>query len=57
MLAVWDIEKFPKDPVGTMNYLGLIILIGALIAARKKIGAVPILLGSGIAGIVLGFIF
>ncbi|MBR1420683.1 MAG: chromate transporter [Selenomonadaceae bacterium] len=57
LLAVWDIEKFPSDPVGTMNYLGLIILIGALIAARKKIGAVPILLGSGIAGIILGFVF
>ena len=57
LLAVWDIEKFPSDPIETMNYLGLIILIGALIAARKKISAVPILLGSGIAGILLGIFF
>ena len=57
LLAIWDIEKFPKDPLGTMNYLGLIIFTGALIAGRKKLGAVPILLGSGIAGILLGFAF
>lgn len=57
LLAVWDIEKIPKDPIGTMNYLGLAILIIALVAARKKIGAVPILLGSGVAGLILGFVF
>ena len=59
LLAVWDIEDIPKnfESMPALNPIGLIILIGALIAARFKVGTVKLLICSGICGLLLGFVF
>ena len=57
LLAVWDAEELPQDISATFNPVGAIILVGALIAVRKKIGVIKVLIASGVAGLVLGKIF
>ena len=57
LLAVWDAEELPQDISATFNPIGAIILVGALIAVRKKIGVIKVLIASGVAGLVLGKIF
>ena len=54
LLAVWDAEELPQDFVATFNSVGAIILVGALIAVRKKIGVIKILIASGVAGLIFG---
>ena len=54
LLAVWDAEELPQDFSTTFNPVGAIILVGALIAVRKKIGVIKVLITSGIAGLILG---
>ena len=54
LLAVWDAEELPQDFFATFNLTGAIILVGALIAVRKKIGVIKVLLASGLAGLILG---
>ena len=56
LLAVWNAEKIPEDLIGTFDIKGGIILIGALIAVRKKIGVIKVLLASGVAGLILGLV-
>ena len=57
LLAVWDAEELPQNFFETFNAVGAIILVGALIAVRKKIGVIKILIASGVAGLVLGNLF
>ena len=57
LLAVWDVEEMPQDFSSTFNPVGAIILIGALIAVRMKIGVIKVLLASGAAGLILGKFF
>ena len=54
LLAVWDAEELPQDFFATFNLAGAIILVGALIAVRKKIGVIKVLIASGVAGLILG---
>ena len=54
LLAVWDAEEMPENFFATFNLAGAIILIGALIAVRKKIGVIKVLIASGVAGLILG---
>ena len=56
LLAVWNAEKIPEDLIGTFDIKGGIILIGALIAVRKKIGVIKVLLASGVVGLILGLV-
>ena len=56
LLAVWNVEEFPTNWLN-FDLKGLIILILALIAAQKKVGAIRILIVSGILGFILGQIF
>ena len=57
LLAVWDTEEMPQDFSATFNLVGAIILVGALVAVRKKIGVIKILIVSGVAGLILGNLF
>ena len=57
LLAVWDAEEIPQNFSETFNPVGAIILVGALIAVRKKIGVIKILIASGAVGLILGQIF
>ena len=54
LLAVWDAEEIPTDFSATFNPVGAVILIGALIAVRMKIGVIKVLIASGVAGLLLG---
>ncbi|MBE8954170.1 MAG: chromate transporter [Quinella sp. 2Q5] len=54
LLAVWNAEKMPEDFAATFDVRGAVILIGALIAVRKKVSVIKVLLASGAAGFVLG---
>ena len=57
LLAVWNVEEIPESFSETFDLKGAIILICALIAVRKKIGVIKVLLASGAAGLILGQIF
>ena len=57
LLAVWDVEDLPQDFFSSANPIGAIILIGALIVARKKISAIKLLIACGFAGLILGNLF
>ena len=54
LLAVWNVEEMPEDFSDTFDLKGAIILIATLIAVRKKIGVIKILLAAGAAGLILG---
>ena len=54
-LALFNTEKMPIN-VADIDYLGLFVLIVAFIAARKKVGIIKILAGSGVLGLILGLI-
>ena len=55
LLAVWDTETLPHD-MTNFSSGGLIILILALLAVRRKIGVIKVLLGSGVIGLLFGFL-
>ncbi len=57
LMAVWNVEEMPEDFSSTFDLKSAIILIGALIAVRLKIGVIKVLIASGVAGIILGRIF
>ena len=57
LMAVWNVEEMPEDFSSTFDLKSAIILIGALIAVRMKIGVIKVLITSGVAGIILGRIF
>lgn len=54
LLAVWNAEEMPADLFATFDWRGAMILIGALIAVRRKIGVIKVLIVSGVAGLILG---
>lgn len=54
-LAVWDSETLPAD-FGHFSIGGLIILIMAIVADRKKLGVIKVLIGSGIVGLIFGLL-
>ena len=57
LLSVWNVEEIPKDFTSTFDLAGAIILIGALIAVRLKIGVIKVLIAAGAAGLILGQVF
>ena len=56
LLAVWNAEKIPENLLATFDPKGAVILIAALVAVRKKIGVIKVLLASGVAGLLLGLL-
>ena len=56
LLAVWDAEELPEDVASTFNPAGAVILIGALIAVRMKVGVIKVLVAAGAAGLLLGHV-
>ena len=55
LLALWNSEAMPSD-WAAVDLRGGIILLLAIIAIRKKLGVIPVLLGSGILGLVIGIL-
>ena len=56
LLAVWNVENFSKANLSSLDVRGLIILTAALVAARMKVGAIKLLLASGVLGLALGLL-
>lgn len=52
-LSVWNTEHLPTNPAD-FDAKGLIILLIAIIAVRRKVGVINLLVGSGILGLILG---
>ena len=52
-LALWNTETIPHD-FSDVDFLGVIVLIIAFIAVRKKVSVIKVLAGSGILGLILG---
>ncbi|MBQ7705779.1 MAG: chromate transporter [Selenomonadaceae bacterium] len=57
LMAVWNVEEMPQDFSSTFDWKGAVILIGALIAVRMKIGVIKVLIAAGAAGLILGQFF
>ena len=57
LMAVWNVEEMPQDFSSTFDWKGAVILIGALIAVRMKIGVIKVLMAAGAAGLILGQFF
>ncbi len=54
-LSVWDTESIPSD-FSDFDIKGIIILLIAMIAVKKKVSVITLLFGSGVAGLVLGLL-
>ena len=54
LLAVWNTETFPADAAGQMDGKGLVILLLALAAVRRKMSVIRVLILSGVLGLALG---
>lgn len=55
LLAVWNTETLPND-MTNFSGGGVIILLASLIAVRKKVGVIKVLVGSGVLGLLFGFL-
>jgi len=54
-LSLWNTETMPTD-FADFDIKGIIILLLAMIAVRKKVSVITLLFGSGIAGLILGLL-
>lgn len=54
-LALWNSETFPTD-ITAIDVKGLIILILAFVAVRKKMGVIKLLTLSGVLGLLFGML-
>jgi len=54
-LSVWDTESIPSD-FSDFDIKGIIILLIAMIAVKKKVSVITLLFGSGVAGLLLGLL-
>ncbi len=53
LLAVWNTEETPVV-WGDYSAGGVIILVSAVVAVRRKVGVITVLVGAGVLGLVLG---
>ena len=54
-LSVWNTESVPTN-FADFDIKGIIILLIAMIAVKKKVSVITLLFGSGVAGLVLGLL-
>ena len=55
ILALWNVETLPAD-LKSIDPVGLIVLVASIIAVRRKVSVIPLLAGSGAAGLLLGML-
>ncbi len=56
LLAVWNTDTWPTDVMGQMDWKGLLILLLALAAVRRKMSVIRVLVCSGALGLLLGLL-
>jgi chromate transporter len=54
-LAVWNTETIPAH-FADISIGGMIILVLAVLATRRKIGVIKVLIGSGVLGLIMGLL-
>lgn len=54
LMSVWNTEEPPQDWAAAFDLKGAVILLGALVAVRLKVGVIKVLVAAGAAGILLG---
>ena len=54
-LSIWNVETLPED-FGAFDLKGIIILVLAFIAVRRKMGVINLLAVSGVLGLILGLL-
>ena len=54
-LSLWNEEAVPENPLETIDIIGTVLLIGSYLAVRMKVSVIRLLMGSGVAGLLLGF--
>ena len=56
VLALWNVETLPENPVKMLDWRGVLMLLLTFIAVRKKVSVIKLLAGSGVLGLVIGLI-
>ena len=56
VLALWNVETLPENPVKMLDWRGVLMLALTFIAVRKKVSVIKLLAGSGVLGLVIGLI-
>ena len=56
-LALWNMDSIPDKLTYTIDYVGIIVLPVALVAIRRKLSVIKVLIGSGILGLIIGNFF
>ena len=54
-LSIWNVETLPED-IGAVDAKGIIILVLAFAAVRRKMGVISLLAISGLLGLILGVV-
>lgn len=54
ILSLWNAEVIPHDCLAEMDRKGVIMLAGAFVAVRLKVGVIKLLAGSGVIGVLFG---
>ena len=54
-LSVWNTETLPEN-LYDYDITGIIVLILSFLALKKKVSLIPLLFGSGVAGLILGIV-
>ena len=56
VLALWNVETMPDNPVKMLDWRGVLMLALTFIAVRKMVSVIKLLAGSGVLGRVIGLI-
>lgn len=56
VLALWNVETLPENPVKMLDWRGVLMLALTFIAVRKKVSVIKLLAGSGVLGLIIGLI-
>ena len=53
-LSLWNEEAVPASPATSLDIMGVLLLLGSLVALSRGVSVIRLLAGSGVAGLLLG---
>ena len=56
VLALWNVETLPENPVKMLDWRGVLMLLLTFIAVRRQVSVIKLLAGSGAPGLLIGLI-